>query len=133
MLSTNVTSLQRVYDDHWSHGDWSPLFELYADDFEWGWSEEFPDIAGVWRDTRTPNPRLQTWLSSWEIWRCEAEDYIENGDVVVVLARYRGRGKGSGAEIEAHGAHVWKLRDGKAVWLEVFADRERALESAGLS
>jgi ketosteroid isomerase-like protein len=132
MLSTNVTSLQQVYDDHWSRGDWSPRFELYADDFEWGWSEEFPDIAGVWRDYRTPNPRLQLWLSSWELWRCEAEEYIENGDVVLVLARYLGRGKGSGAEIEAHGAHVWELRDGKAVRLEVFADRERAYAQAGL-
>ena len=119
-----------VLDDvyrHWSRGDWTPRFELYADDFEWGWSSEFPGLDGVFRDTQTPNPRLQAWLSPWERWSCEAEDYLERGDSVVVLTRYRGRGTGSGVEVDVEGAHVWKLRDGKAVRLEVFADRERAL------
>ena len=107
-------TLEDVYA-HWREGDWTLRFEFYADDLEWGWSDEFPDVAGVFHDTRTPNPRLQTWLSTWETWRCEAEEYIENGDTTVVLARYRGVGKGSGVEVDVEGAHVWKLRDGKAV------------------
>lgn len=121
--------LEGVYE-HWSAGDWTPRFELYADDMEWGWSDEFPGIAGVYRDTETPNPRLQTWLSEWESWRCEAEDYVRFAGVIVVLTRYRGRGKGSGLELDVEGAHVWRIRDGKAVRLEIFADRERALRAA---
>ena len=54
---------------------------------------------------------------------------MEIGDYVVVLATYHGRGKGSGVEINQEGAHVFKLRDGKVVRLEIFASRERALES----
>jgi ketosteroid isomerase-like protein len=50
------------------------------------------------------------------------------GDYVVVLARYRGRGKGSGVEIQQEGAHVFQLRDGKVVRLEIFATRKRAIE-----
>jgi uncharacterized protein len=119
-------SLEDVYE-HWARGDWSPRFAFYADDMEWGWSEEFPDLAGVFRDTETPNSRLQHWLCGWETWTCEAEEYVELGDWTVVLTRYRGRGRGSGVEVDVEGAHVWKLRDGKAVRLEVFADRERAL------
>ena len=115
---------------HWAAGDWTPAFDFYADDFEWGWSDEFPGIAGVFQDTETPNPRLQSWLCGWESWTCAAEDYIEHGDVVVVLTRYRGRGRGSGVDLDVEGAHVWKLRDGKAVRLEVFADRQRALRVA---
>jgi len=46
-----------------------------------------------------------------------------------VLCRYRGRGKGSGAEVDVAGAHVWKLRGGKVVRLEVFADAATALAS----
>jgi ketosteroid isomerase-like protein len=118
--------LEAVYR-HWSAGDWTPRFEFYADDMEWGWSDEFPGIAGVYRDTATPNPRLQTWLCEWETWTCEAEEYVVRGDVVVALTRYHGRGRGSGIEISTEGAHVWKLRDGKVVRLEIFADRERAL------
>jgi ketosteroid isomerase-like protein len=118
---------------HWSAGDWTPRFDFYADDMEWGWSDEFPDIAGVYRDTETPNSRLLRWLSSWETWRCEAEAYVACGDRTVVLTRYRGRGRGSGVEVDVEGAHVWTLRAGKAVRLEIFADRARALCESGMT
>jgi ketosteroid isomerase-like protein len=126
-----LTALTDVYAS-WSRGDWTARFEFYADDFEWGWSDEFPDIAGVYHDTQTPNKRLLTWLCEWETWRCEAEEYLQFGDVVVALTRYYGRGRGSGLEIEQQGAHVWVLRDGEAARLEVFADRARALREARL-
>ena len=46
-----------------------------------------------------------------------------------MLATYHGHGKGSGVEIHQEGAHVFKLRDGRVVRLEVFASREKALAS----
>jgi ketosteroid isomerase-like protein len=79
------------------------------------------------------NKRLHEWLSPWEDWRCEAEDFVEHDDYVVVLTRYWGRGKGSGATVDTRGAHVWKLREGKVIRLEVFADRANALKSIGLA
>ena len=127
MTSRNVEALQDIYD-HWGRGDWAYLPPIYADDFEWGYSDEFPGIAGVYRDTETPNPRMRTWLSGWEFWRCDAEEYIEQGDTVIVLTRYRGRGKGSGVEVDVPGAHVWQMRDGMAVRFEVFASRESVLK-----
>jgi ketosteroid isomerase-like protein len=96
---------------------------------EWGWSDEFPDLGGVRHDTRNPNPRLRAWLSGWDDWRIAAEDYLEIGDDIVVLTRYEGRGKGSGLEISQEGAHVFRLRDGKVVRLEIFASREKAIAS----
>jgi ketosteroid isomerase-like protein len=128
---TRNSPLEDVYRQ-WGAGNWSARFDFYADEMEWGWSPEFPDIAGVYVDTETPNPRLRTWLASWDYWYCQAEEYVAHGDTTVVLTRYRGRGTGSGVEVDVEGAHVWKLRDGKAVRLEVFADRERALCEAGL-
>jgi ribosomal protein S18 acetylase RimI-like enzyme len=100
---------------------------------EWGWSDEFPGLAGVSFD---PEPdrssRLHEWLSQWDGWRCEAEDFVAVGDSVVVLARYTGRGKDSGVAVDTKGAHLWTLRDGRAVRLEVFSSRERALAAAGV-
>ena len=122
-------TLEDVYA-HWSEGDWSPRFEFYADDMAWGWSDEFPGLAGVYVDTETPNPRLLQWLCEWETWECSAAEYVSLGDVVVVLTRYRGRGRGSGVEVDSEGAHVWTIRDGRAVRLEIFADRERAMREA---
>jgi ketosteroid isomerase-like protein len=130
MVPSNPEALRVVYE-HWGRGDWTPRFAVYADDFEWGWSADFPGLAGVYRDDEMPNTRLRDWLSPWEEWRCVAEEYVEHGDTVVVLARYRGRGKGSGVDVDVDGAHVWQMRDGKAVRLEIFADRRRALASLG--
>jgi ketosteroid isomerase-like protein len=123
-----IASLRQVYR-RWSIGDWSWRADMYADDMEWGWSPEFPDIAGVYRDTETPNRRLLTWLAPWEKWYCSAEEYITFGNTIVVLTRYRGRGKGSGLVVDVEGAHVWTFRGRKAVRLEVFADRAVAFES----
>ena len=40
---------------------------------------------------------------------------------------------GSGALVDTKGAHVWTLRDGKAIRLVIFATRERALAEVGLA
>jgi uncharacterized protein len=127
----NVGALRPVYAQ-WGRGNWQPRFELYDPDMEWGWSPEFPGLAGVYRDPSQPNERLRQWLSPWDHWECEAEEYIAHGDHVVVLARYRGRGKGGGVPVDTKGAHVWTLRNGKAIRLEIFADRSRALKAVGL-
>jgi uncharacterized protein len=128
----SVEAIERVYDE-WGRGNWRPRFDIYADDMEWGWSEEFPGIAGVYRDPAERNERLLEWLSPWEHWTCEAEDYLVSEPHVVALCIYRGRGKGSGVEVETKGAHLWTLRDGKCIRLEVFADRSKALAAAGLT
>jgi ketosteroid isomerase-like protein len=128
MAQSNADLIRPIYEE-WGRGNWRPSFPVYHPHMEWGWSDEFPGLDGVCEDSRDPNPRLHSWLSGWEHWRAEAEDYLEFGDYVVVLATYRGRGKGSGVEINQQGAHVFKLSDGKVVRLEIFASRERALES----
>jgi ketosteroid isomerase-like protein len=127
----NVEALKPVYAE-WGRGNWRPRFDLYADDMAWGWSDEFPGLGGAIRDPAPRSERLRTWLSPWEDWRCEAEDYLAAGEFVVVLCRYAGRGKGSGVDVESSGAHVWRMRAGKAVGLEIFSSRRRALEAAGM-
>jgi uncharacterized protein len=128
MARGNADLIRPIYEE-WGRGNWRPSFEVYHPNMEWGWSDEFPDLDGVQEDRRDPNPRLRTWLSGWEHWRAEAEDYLEIGNHVVVLAAYHGRGKGSGVEIHAQGAHVFEVRDGKVVRLEIFASRAKAIES----
>jgi ketosteroid isomerase-like protein len=120
--------LRPIYEE-WSRGNWRPYFDVYDPHMEWGWSSEFPGLAGVYEDHSDPNRRLRAWLSGWEDWRCEADEYLEFGDYVVVLASYHGRGKGSGVEIRQEGAHVFKLRGDKIVRLEIFATRAKAIES----
>jgi ketosteroid isomerase-like protein len=128
MAPGNADLIRPIYDE-WGRGNWQPRFEVYHPRMQWGWSDEFPGLGGVYEDHEDPNSRLRTWLSPWEHWRAEADDYLEIGDHVVVLATYHGVGKGSGVEIRQEGAHVFELRGGRVVRLEIFATRERALKS----
>jgi hypothetical protein len=129
---SNADVLRKVYAE-WERGNWQPKFDFYDDEMVWGWSDEFPGLAGVYHDPEERNRRVAEWLGEWDDWRCEAEEFIEAGDQVVALCNYRGRGKGSGVSVDTRGAHLWRLRDGKVVYLEVFATRERALAAAGLA
>ncbi len=126
MSQPNVEALRPIYEQ-WARGNWRPRFDVCAPDMEWGWSEEFPGLEGVGLDPFERSERLRQWLSEWEDWRCEAEEFVAEGDRVVVLTRYRGRGRGSGASVDTTGAHVWTFRDGKVVRLEIFSSRDRAL------
>jgi hypothetical protein len=128
MTPGNVDLIRPIYEE-WGRGNWRPRFDVYHPNMEWGWSDEFPGLAGVYEDHEDPNPRLLAWLSGWEQWRAEADEFIEFGDHVVVLATYHGRGRGSGVEISQEGAHVFELSDGKVVRLEIFATRAKALQS----
>jgi uncharacterized protein len=128
MASRKADLIRPIYEE-WGRGNWRPAFDVYDSHFEWGWSSEFPGLAGVYEDPRDPNPRLQAWLSEWQDWRAEADEYIELGDYVIVLTSYHGRGKLSGVEISQEGAHVFRLRDNKVVRLEIFASRQKAIES----
>jgi uncharacterized protein len=131
MSGSELDALRSIYDE-WSRGNWRPRFDVYADDMEWGLSDEFPELAGMSRDPEETSERLRQWLSPWEDWRCEAEELIPAGDSVLVLTRYMGRGKGSDVAVDTRGAHLWTFRDGKVVRLEVFSSRARARAAAGL-
>jgi ketosteroid isomerase-like protein len=40
---------------------------------------------------------------------------------------------GGSAVVEIRAGHLWTMRDGKAARLEIFPEREKALEAAGVS
>jgi ketosteroid isomerase-like protein len=62
--------------------------------------------------------------------RFESDDYMAIGDKVIVEARLIVRGRDSGIEVEQRIIQVWTMRDGSAIRLETFADREQALDAA---
>jgi ketosteroid isomerase-like protein len=62
--------------------------------------------------------------------RFEPTGFHEVGELVVVEVTLRARGRTTGIEAEQHVALVWRLHDGKAIRLEVFASLDEALEAA---
>ena len=130
MSQENVETLRRAYDD-WAQGDFSSR-ELFDPHVEGVWAAELPD-PHVDRGIEALSASSREWLSSWDAFRLEAEAFLPAGDKVVVLVVLHGQGKGSGAEVATTTAHVWTMKRGKAIRVEAYMDRAKALEAAGLS
>jgi ketosteroid isomerase-like protein len=63
----------------------------------------------------------------------EADEFIPaSGGRVVVPGRVLARGQDSGIETEQAVTQVWTIRDGKAVRIDVYAEKQEALEAVGL-
>ena len=91
---------------------------------------------GRWTGTAGVVEGWRSFLSAWEEFRREADEYGELDDErLLVLQHWSGRGKTSGLELgpmRPKGASVWHVRDGKVTRLVVYLARERALADLGL-
>jgi ketosteroid isomerase-like protein len=62
----------------------------------------------------------------------EPIEFIDRGDIVVVVLRMRVRGRSSGVGIDSEAVHVWEFIEGRAARMQIYADRQRALDEFGL-
>jgi ketosteroid isomerase-like protein len=132
-VATNLDLVRSIYAD-WERGDYSSA--------EWA----DPKIEYVIADGPTPGSwtglggmaeGTREFLSAWEDYRAEVEDYRELDDErVLVLLRYRGRGKLSRVELEQvggeGGAHLVHIHEGKVTRLVRYFNRDQAFADLGL-
>jgi ketosteroid isomerase-like protein len=129
MSQENVELIRKLYRG-WERGDFSSV--------EWADPEiEFrlksgPDEA-VHHGVEAMRRAWREWLRAWLDFRSVADEFIDMGDQVLVLAQFRGRGKASGLSVDAmhQGAALFRVRDGKVVGLTTYTDRDEALEALG--
>ena len=128
MSADNLEIVRRVYDA-WSHGDFSEG-EMFDPEIEFE-MVDWPEAG----KSRGLDAMRRTWgaaLAAWDDFRAEAEEFIEAGELVIVLTHVTGRGKGSGVEVSANTATVWGLGGGRIVSLRLYWDSAKALTAAGL-
>jgi ketosteroid isomerase-like protein len=125
-------ALVRKGYDALERGDWETVLSLIDPEIEVHSIPEGPDpdvyhgIAGLLENYR------KTAEMFGEI-HFVPDELIDAGEHVIAFGRLVGTGKASGAPVEASGAHVWTLRNNKAIRVRAFMTREQALEAAGLS
>jgi len=132
--SGNVEVIRRMYE-RWLADD-PRVAEAFDDEIEIN-----PDPGASWVGVddvyRGPGglaKYMEQVYEAFEDYRPEIEDFLTAGDdKVITLAIEHGRGRESGAQVESRRtAHVWTLREGKAVQLDLYLDRSRAFEDLGL-
>jgi ketosteroid isomerase-like protein len=133
MALANLDLVQSIYAD-WERGDYSSIAEWAHPDIEFVVADG-PE-PGSWMGLTGMTEAGRDFLSAWEEYRTEVDEYRELDDErVLVLLRRRGRGKTSGLELgqmTAKGAGIFHVRAGKVTRLVNYFDRERALAELGL-
>lgn len=128
----NVEVVRRWYEAI-SRGDLAALLESVSSDADF--------VNEILGDTYRGREQIRKMFEEiWEVvedYRVEPEEFIEQGDQVVVSVRLSGRlrhtGISEGGWIRAEkSAHVLTIRDGKIVRNRVCRDKARALEAVGL-
>ena len=132
MSSANLDLVRSIYAA-WERGDFSSA--------EWAHSEiEFVAADGAETGKAglaATTEGVREFLSAWEKFRIEADEYRDLDDQrVLVLDHRSGRGKTSGldlGQVRTTGARLFHIRDGKVTRLVIYLDRDRAFADLRLS
>jgi ketosteroid isomerase-like protein len=128
----NVELVRRAYEQFTATGRFAS--EIVAPEFVWdmsnfhGWPEQ-----QLYEGVAETEAFLEDWAAAWEDWQLDVEAVHDAGEKVLVLARQRGRSKTAGMPVDMSIAQVWTFSAGRQTRMEMYSDRDEALEAVGLA
>ena len=129
---THLNKIKSVYDA-FAKGDIFSVLEVLSSDIDWTEAEGFP-YGGTYHGPKAVLEGVFMRLGSeWDGFAAVAHEFIDGGDTIVALGKYSGTYKKTNKSFSADFAHVWKLREGKAVSFVQYVDShlvQRALVPA---
>jgi ketosteroid isomerase-like protein len=127
MFQDDVETLRGAYEAFNERGV-EAILEHLAPRFQVRDRESSPD-----RETRYGRAGVKelfaSYMEAFDAFRLEPDEFIDAGGQVLVTLHQLARGKESGARVVSRIAHVWKMEEGAAVRLQIFADKEAAVEA----
>jgi ketosteroid isomerase-like protein len=133
MSEENVQIVQRAWQAFADDG-LDALVEFFDREITWRAIEGAPDDVGEMQGKDAVRRYLQDWLDTFEDVTTVPTELVRVGDgQVVAVLHARGRARLSRIETELRYAVLYTLRGGKIVRGREYADRQQALEAAGLA
>jgi uncharacterized protein len=133
MSRENVEAVLRGYEA-FNRGDLDAAAEGFHPEIEWSGPGVLPERSEVFRGIDGVRRFWGLWQGEFEDFTVEIEEVIDAGEQVIVMAAVSGTGRGSGVHVRSPSfPHVWTIRDGLAVRVEMLRTRAEALEATGLS
>ena len=134
MSQENVEAVRAAWEA-WECRDMEAIFSFYDPAIVWDQSHSGPaELSGVYHGHDGIRRFFRDWLAPFESYYAHAEEFIDAEEAVVVRLRQGGRGKQSGAEVEMPPYwQVYRLREGRAVRIEVYSNQGEALKAVGLA
>lgn len=124
-----VEIVERAYAA-FADGDLDGVLADLHPDIEWQQAQGLPH-GGVYRGVDEVRRNVFEPLDAewWSEFAADPSEFLDAGDEVVVLGRYRGVAKGTGKLLDVPFVHVWTMRDGKAVRFRQFLDTRGWVEA----
>ena len=131
-MSDNLDLIRGVYDA-FAAGDVPGVLGRMSPDIEWNEAENFIYADG--NPYRGPEAILNRvfarCIGEWDGFAAIPEEFLDAGDTIVVLGRYRGVSKATGEKLDAQLAHVWRVRGGKVAAFQQYTDTLQAARVTG--
>jgi ketosteroid isomerase-like protein len=133
MSRENVEIVREAWDA-WSRGDMAALFEFYDPDVEWDMTHSYIPDMGVFSGHDGIRAFFREWGAFFAEYWAEAHEFIDAGENVIVRIHQGGRGRVSTVDVEMPAYwQLYRLRDGRALRVEIYRDWADAWRAAGLS
>ena len=127
---SNLKTVKAVYEA-FAKGDIFTVLGNLSPDIAWTEAEGFP-YGGTYHGPRAVLEGVFMRLGTeWTGFAAVPHEFVDGGDTIVALGKYSGVYKATNKSFQADFAHVWKLREGKAVRFVQYVDTllvQRALD-----
>ena len=124
MSEQNIGVVRAIYDA-FGRGDVPAVLGAFDADIEWHEAAGLP-YGGVHRGPEAVATNVFGPITTdVENFSVNPEEYLDAGDEVVSLGRYRGRGVQSGAELDLPFAHAWTVRGDKVTRFRQYVDTQK--------
>jgi ketosteroid isomerase-like protein len=134
MPQETVQVIREFAERLWRRRDVDAALRLVDPDAIFDWRASRAPFSGLYRGHAAVREGWLAAMEAWEEFHPEFEEAIEVGPAAVVLVTsVRARGKGSGVPVQAEGASLWEVREGRIILGKLFQSKEEALEAVGLS
>ena len=132
MSDENLALVRAIYDA-FAAGDIAGVLSRMAPGIVWNEAENFPYADG--NPYVGPDSILAGVFArlggEWDGFAAVPDEYLDAGDTIVVLGRYRGAHKATGRALDAQLVHVWRVADGKAAQFQQYTDTLQAARATG--
>lgn len=114
MAQQDVDTMRQAYAA-FNRGDIPGVLAAFDQDIEWHEPGGGQSPRGTYHGSQSvADDVFATVPTTFETFQVVPDQFIDAGEHVVVVGRFRGRSK-AGQDLDAPFAHVWTMRNGKAV------------------
>jgi ketosteroid isomerase-like protein len=128
MAQSNVDTIRGIYEAI-GRGDVPAVLGALDPEVDWNEMEGFPYAGKYVGPDAVLSGVIARLVAEWDGFSAVPDELLDAGAQVVALGWYGGSYKATGKAFRARFAHVWRLKDGKAVHFQQYADTAKVREA----